>query len=141
MSISMQVPLGVVLCIPPFNYPVNLAVSKLGPALMAGNAVVLKPPTQVCTLKTVKCTAYCLQQTRPLQDTTLDAQQHQTLALSWTYSHQHETCHAACDAQPSCKLDHVSTWVFVCALCCLHALSTCNRRLIHSSVHIIGCAT
>ena len=42
----MQVPLGVVLCIPPFNYPVNLAVSKIAPALMAGNAVVLKPPTQ-----------------------------------------------------------------------------------------------
>lgn len=42
-----QVPLGVVLAIPPFNYPVNLAVSKLAPALMAGNAVVLKPPTQV----------------------------------------------------------------------------------------------
>jgi delta 1-pyrroline-5-carboxylate dehydrogenase len=43
---SWQVPLGVVLCIPPFNYPVNLAVSKLGPALMAGNTIVLKPPTQ-----------------------------------------------------------------------------------------------
>eukprot|EP00200_Dunaliella_tertiolecta_P001793 CAMPEP_0202348316 /NCGR_PEP_ID=MMETSP1126-20121109/6298_1 /ASSEMBLY_ACC=CAM_ASM_000457 /TAXON_ID=3047 /ORGANISM="Dunaliella tertiolecta, Strain CCMP1320" /LENGTH=498 /DNA_ID=CAMNT_0048939985 /DNA_START=73 /DNA_END=1569 /DNA_ORIENTATION=- len=41
-----KVPLGVVLCIPPFNYPVNLAVSKIAPALMAGNAVVLKPPTQ-----------------------------------------------------------------------------------------------
>lgn len=35
-----------VLAIPPFNYPVNLAVSKIAPALMAGNAVVLKPPTQ-----------------------------------------------------------------------------------------------
>lgn len=45
---ASQVPLGVVLCIPPFNYPVNLAVSKLGPALMAGNSVVLKPPTQGC---------------------------------------------------------------------------------------------
>ena len=43
----MQIPLGVVLAIPPFNYPVNLAVSKIGPALIAGNAVVLKPPTQV----------------------------------------------------------------------------------------------
>ena len=42
-----QVPLGVVLCIPPFNYPVNLAVSKIAPALMAGNTIVLKPPTQV----------------------------------------------------------------------------------------------
>jgi glyceraldehyde-3-phosphate dehydrogenase (NADP+) len=36
----------VILCIPPFNYPVNLAVSKLAPALMAGNTVVLKPPSQ-----------------------------------------------------------------------------------------------
>lgn len=43
----VQVPLGVVLCIPPFNYPVNLAVSKLAPALIAGNSIVLKPPTQV----------------------------------------------------------------------------------------------
>lgn len=42
----LQVPLGVVLAIPPFNYPVNLAVSKLAPALMAGNTVVLKPPSQ-----------------------------------------------------------------------------------------------
>ena len=41
-------PLGVILCIPPFNYPVNLAVSKLAPALIAGNAVVIKPPTQGC---------------------------------------------------------------------------------------------
>jgi glyceraldehyde-3-phosphate dehydrogenase (NADP+) len=41
-----KVPLGVILCIPPFNYPVNLAVSKIAPALMAGNAVVIKPPTQ-----------------------------------------------------------------------------------------------
>ena len=41
-------PLGVVLCIPPFNYPINLAVSKIAPALIAGNAVVIKPPTQGC---------------------------------------------------------------------------------------------
>lgn len=43
----MQIPLGVVLAIPPFNYPVNLAVSKIAPALIAGNSLVLKPPTQV----------------------------------------------------------------------------------------------
>jgi len=43
---EIRVPLGTVLAIPPFNYPINLAVSKIGPALMAGNAVVLKPPTQ-----------------------------------------------------------------------------------------------
>ena len=31
--------------LPPAD-PVNLAVSKIGPALMAGNSVVIKPPTQ-----------------------------------------------------------------------------------------------
>lgn len=44
---ELQIPLGVVLAIPPFNYPVNLAVSKIAPALIAGNSLVLKPPTQV----------------------------------------------------------------------------------------------
>lgn len=48
-SFQLQVPLGVVLAIPPFNYPVNLAVSKIAPALIAGNSLVLKPPTQVYT--------------------------------------------------------------------------------------------
>lgn len=46
LGFTYRVPLGVVLAIPPFNYPVNLAVSKLAPALAAGNAVALKPPTQ-----------------------------------------------------------------------------------------------
>ncbi|KAG0575415.1 hypothetical protein KC19_5G002100 [Ceratodon purpureus] len=44
--LASKIPLGVVLAIPPFNYPVNLAVSKISPALVAGNSVVLKPPTQ-----------------------------------------------------------------------------------------------
>ena len=47
ITLKLQIPLGVVLAIPPFNYPVNLAVSKIGPALIAGNSLVLKPPTQV----------------------------------------------------------------------------------------------
>ena len=34
------------LAIAPFNYPVNLSVSKIAPALIGGNTVVLKPPTQ-----------------------------------------------------------------------------------------------
>jgi glyceraldehyde-3-phosphate dehydrogenase (NADP+) len=46
LSISYRVPLGTVLAIPPYNYPVNLAMSKVAPGLIAGNAVVLKPPTQ-----------------------------------------------------------------------------------------------
>ncbi len=41
-----RVPLGVVLAIAPFNYPVNLAVSKIAPALMMGNTVLFKPPSQ-----------------------------------------------------------------------------------------------
>ena len=47
VPIDFQIPLGVILAIPPFNYPVNLAVSKIAPALIAGNSIVLKPPTQV----------------------------------------------------------------------------------------------
>lgn len=46
MSIVNRVPLGVVLCISPFNYPVNLSASKIAPALVAGNSVIFKPPTQ-----------------------------------------------------------------------------------------------
>lgn len=57
LAMTARVPLGTVLAIPPFNYPVNLAVSKIGPALMAGNAVVLKPPTQgaVSGILMVRC--------------------------------------------------------------------------------------
>ncbi|MGI9584629.1 MAG: aldehyde dehydrogenase family protein, partial [Acidimicrobiia bacterium] len=36
-------PLGVVGSIAPWNYPLNMATWKLGPALAAGNTVVLKP--------------------------------------------------------------------------------------------------
>ena len=46
MSIVTREPLGVVLSIAPFNYPINLSASKIAPALMAGNAVLFKPPTQ-----------------------------------------------------------------------------------------------
>ncbi|KAG6430820.1 hypothetical protein SASPL_108893 [Salvia splendens] len=55
--LTSKIPLGVVLAIPPFNYPVNLAVSKIAPALIAGNSLVLKPPTQgaVACLHMVHC--------------------------------------------------------------------------------------
>lgn len=46
MSYVNRVPLGTVLAISPFNYPINLSASKIAPALIGGNAVVLKPPTQ-----------------------------------------------------------------------------------------------
>ncbi|GIM30324.1 NADP-dependent glyceraldehyde-3-phosphate dehydrogenase [Clostridium polyendosporum] len=46
LSFATYVPLGVVLAISPFNYPINLSASKIAPALIAGNSVVFKPPTQ-----------------------------------------------------------------------------------------------
>lgn len=36
-------PVGVVACITPFNFPLNLVAHKIAPALASGNAVVLKP--------------------------------------------------------------------------------------------------
>lgn len=46
LSIVIREPMGVVIAISPFNYPINLAASKIAPALVAGNTVVLKPATQ-----------------------------------------------------------------------------------------------
>src|SRR5690242_11999221 len=46
VAIVERVPLGVVLAIAPFNYPVNLSAAKLAPALIMGNAVIFKPATQ-----------------------------------------------------------------------------------------------
>src|ERR671918_1642711 len=46
LGIVLRVPYGVVGAISPFNFPLNLVAHKLGPALAAGNAVVLKPAGQ-----------------------------------------------------------------------------------------------
>lgn len=46
IAIIKRIPLGTVLAISPFNYPVNLSVAKIAPALMSGNVVVFKPATQ-----------------------------------------------------------------------------------------------
>jgi acyl-CoA reductase-like NAD-dependent aldehyde dehydrogenase len=42
---TIRVPCGVVVAITPFNFPLNLVCHKVGPALAAGNAVILKPAT------------------------------------------------------------------------------------------------
>lgn len=56
VSIIKREPLGVVLAISPFNYPVNLAASKIAPAIVIGNSVILKPATQgsICGLYLAK---------------------------------------------------------------------------------------
>jgi glyceraldehyde-3-phosphate dehydrogenase (NADP+) len=46
LAIAERVPVGVVVAIPPFNYPVNETAPKVVAALAAGNACVLKPPSQ-----------------------------------------------------------------------------------------------
>lgn len=46
-------PIGVILAITPFNDPLNLVAHKLGPAIAAGNSVILKPAT-VTPLSAIK---------------------------------------------------------------------------------------
>lgn len=46
LGFTIRQPCGVVVAITPFNYPLLLVAHKLGPALAAGNAVVLKPAGQ-----------------------------------------------------------------------------------------------
>ncbi|GAA0492168.1 aldehyde dehydrogenase family protein [Salinibacillus aidingensis] len=43
MGFAKRDPLGVVAAITPFNFPLNLSLHKLAPALAAGNAVIFKP--------------------------------------------------------------------------------------------------
>lgn len=42
-AITVREPLGVIAAITPFNFPLNLSMHKIAPALAAGNAVVHKP--------------------------------------------------------------------------------------------------
>jgi len=42
-AMTVREPVGVVAAITPFNFPLNLAMHKIGPALAAGNTVVHKP--------------------------------------------------------------------------------------------------
>ncbi len=42
---TIRVPCGVAVAISPFNFPLNLVCHKVGPALAAGNAVIIKPAT------------------------------------------------------------------------------------------------
>lgn len=43
---TKRVPLGPILAITPFNFPINLVAHKIAPAIAAGNTVLLKPAPQ-----------------------------------------------------------------------------------------------
>ena len=55
-SMTRREPIGVVGAITPWNYPFMMAIWKLGPALAAGNAVVIKPApnTPITTIELAK---------------------------------------------------------------------------------------
>ena len=45
-AFTQRLPLGVVAAITPFNYPLNLTIHKIAPALACKNTVIIKPPTE-----------------------------------------------------------------------------------------------
>lgn len=45
-GIVTRFPIGVIGCISPFNFPLNLVAHKLAPAIASGNSFILKPPPQ-----------------------------------------------------------------------------------------------
>ncbi|WP_105103694.1 sulfoacetaldehyde dehydrogenase SafD [Microbulbifer pacificus] len=46
IGVVLWKPLGTVLCITPFNFPINIAMHKIGPAFAAGNTILFKPGPQ-----------------------------------------------------------------------------------------------
>ncbi len=46
VGITRRFPIGPIAAISPFNFPLNLAVHKIAPAIAAGNTIVLKPPSK-----------------------------------------------------------------------------------------------
>lgn len=45
-AFTQCIPLGVVAAITPFNYPLNLTIHKIAPAIACKNTVIIKPPTE-----------------------------------------------------------------------------------------------
>ena len=60
-GIVKRFPLGVILAITPWNFPVNLVAHKLAPALASGNVVLLKPASAslTCGIELVKIIKEC----------------------------------------------------------------------------------
>lgn len=46
IGLIKRFPIGVILAITPFNFPLNLVAHKVAPAIASGNAIILKPSSQ-----------------------------------------------------------------------------------------------
>ena len=66
LGFTIRVPCGVVAAISPFNFPLNLVCHKVGPALAAGNAVIIKPASDT-PLSALKLTEVLLEAGLPPQ--------------------------------------------------------------------------
>ena len=60
LGFTLRVPCGVVAAISPFNFPLNLVCHKVGPALAAGNSVIVKPASDT-PLSALKLTEILLE--------------------------------------------------------------------------------
>lgn len=94
-GIVRRFPIGPVLAITPFNFPLNLAVHKIVPAIACGNTMVLKPPhkTPISTLHLARIVAQSALPKGALNIIVLNPQLHDALvtderfkALSFTGS-------------------------------------------------------
>ena len=66
LGFTLRVPCGVVAAIAPFNFPLNLVCHKVGPALAAGNTVIVKPASDT-PLSALKLTEILLESGLPLE--------------------------------------------------------------------------
>jgi acyl-CoA reductase-like NAD-dependent aldehyde dehydrogenase len=66
LAFTLRVPCGVVVAVTPFNFPLNLVCHKVGPALAAGNAVIVKPATDT-PLSALKLTEILLEAGLPAE--------------------------------------------------------------------------
>lgn len=64
LGFTLRVPCGVVAAIAPFNFPLNLVCHKVGPALAAGNTVIVKPASDT-PLSAIKLTEILLESGLP----------------------------------------------------------------------------
>jgi acyl-CoA reductase-like NAD-dependent aldehyde dehydrogenase len=64
LGFTLRIPCGVVAAIAPFNFPLNLVCHKVGPALAAGNTVIVKPASDT-PLSALKLTEILLESGMP----------------------------------------------------------------------------